>query len=156
MLDNGNDSPGVIALPPLIVALFLAGAAVLEWLIPVAVIPDAAQYPIGIVAVLAGIAIMPPVLARFRKAGTPLDVRKPTTAILADGPYRFSRNPVYVSMLLAYLGIGVLVDGLWILLLAIPLAVVIDHGVIRREERYLEDRFGEEYLRYKLSVRRWQ
>ncbi len=98
---------------------------------------------------------MPPVLRRFRRAGTPFDVRKPASALITEGPYRFSRNPSYVALTLLYLGIGILFNNGWILILVAPVFLVMDLWVVRREERHLEAKFGEEFLRYKAAVRRW-
>jgi protein-S-isoprenylcysteine O-methyltransferase Ste14 len=74
---------------------------------------------------------------------------------VTDGPFRYTRNPIYVALTLFYLGIGVVLNALWVLLLIVPLIVVMQLGVITREERYLERKFGDEYLRYKARVRRW-
>jgi protein-S-isoprenylcysteine O-methyltransferase Ste14 len=109
----------------------------------------------GIVLIVLGVALVPPVLLRFRRAGTPFNPHKPASALLTDGPYRFSRNPAYVALTLWYLGIGLLLNNGWILLLALPLVLVMDRWVIRQEEQHLEAKFGEEYRRYKATVRRW-
>ena len=150
-----DDSPGVITIPPFIYLFFLAVGLVLDLLFPVALLSSAVQYTVGFVLIAASFALLPFVLGRFREAGTNLDVRKPTTAIISDGPYRFSRNPAYLSMTLLYIGIGIAADSIWILGLLLPTLVVMHYGVIAREERYLEAKFGEEYVRYKRSVRRW-
>ena len=97
---------------------------------------------------------MPFVLLQFHRAGTTFDPRKATTALITGGPYRFSRNPSYVSLSLLYVGVGIAADSIWILGLFIPTLAVMHYGVICREERYLENKFGEEYLRYKRTVRR--
>jgi protein-S-isoprenylcysteine O-methyltransferase Ste14 len=89
------------------------------------------------------------------KAKTAFDVRKPTTEIVTGGVFRMSRNPTYLSMMLGFLGIASLIDSLWLLLLAPLLIVILEKGVIEPEERYLEQAFGEKYLRYKARVRRW-
>ncbi len=155
MAEAENDSPGVIALPPVIFGAFLMAGLVLEYLFSWPVMARSAQYIAGAIVIAASFVLMPGALRVFRRAETPLDVRKPTSAIITNGPYRISRNPIYVSMLLLYLGIGIMIDGVWILLLAAPLVLVIQYGVILREEVYLEDKFGEPYLTYKKSVRRW-
>ncbi len=98
---------------------------------------------------------MPLVLRRFSRAGTTFNVSKPASALITEGPYRFSRNPSYVSLTLLYLGIGILLNNGWILILVAPVFLVMDLWVVRREERHLEARFGEEFLRYKAAVRRW-
>ena len=91
----------------------------------------------------------------FRRARTsPIPV-KPTTAIVETGPYRFTRNPMYVGLTLLYLGLTLWVGSLWPLLL-LPVALfALQRFVIAREERYLEAKFGDQYLRYKARVRRW-
>ena len=85
------------------------------------------------------------------KAKTAFDVRKPTTEIVTGGVFRMSRNPTYLSMVLGFLGIASLIDSLWLLLLAPLLIVILEKGVIEPEERYLEQAFGEKYLRYRLG-----
>jgi protein-S-isoprenylcysteine O-methyltransferase Ste14 len=89
------------------------------------------------------------------RAQTAVDPSKPTTAIVSDGVFRFSRNPLYLSMTLLYISISLLFNALWALLLLLPLLVIVQIGVIQREEVYLERKFGDEYLRYKSQVRRW-
>ena len=91
----------------------------------------------------------------FRRANTPVDPGRATTAIVTTGPYRLSRNPGYLAMALAYAGIAVLTDTLWAFVTLLPTLILIDRGVIKREERYLELKFGEDYLRYKARTRRW-
>lgn len=109
----------------------------------------------GAILVIAAIALLWYSVARFRAAGTPVPARKPTTAIVRTGPYRFSRNPIYLAYSLFQLGIAIWMNSLW-LLATLAVAIALMHFiVIRREEQYLERRFGLEYLRYKASVRRW-
>jgi protein-S-isoprenylcysteine O-methyltransferase Ste14 len=83
------------------------------------------------------------------------DPRKPTPAISRDGPYRFTRNPMYVGGGLVQLGIGIALGNAWIVALLIPVVLLIHYGAILPEERYLERKFGDEYTRFKASVRRW-
>ena len=80
---------------------------------------------------------------------------KPTRALVTTGIHGWSRNPIYLGMFLVYGGIGIAVRSPWILILALPLAVTIHHGVVAREEEYLERRFGDTYRDYKAHVRRW-
>ncbi len=150
-----RDGPGVIAPPPLV---FVAGLAIgfgLEALLPSASVPNAVAWPVGTVLLVAGGALVASFFAAFRRARTPVDVARTTTAIVTTGPYRFSRNPAYLALALIYAGIAVLTGALWPFVTLVPTLVVIDLGVIRREERYLEDRFGQEYLRFKARTRRW-
>jgi protein-S-isoprenylcysteine O-methyltransferase Ste14 len=91
----------------------------------------------------------------MRRADTPIDPREPVANLATDGPFRYTRNPAYVSMAMIYAGISCLANALSSMLLLPAVLLVIQRGVIEREERYLERRFGEEYLRYKTQVRRW-
>ena len=150
-----RDAPGVAIFPPLVYVPFLAMGIVLDFLFPVPLLPNGVQYAAGFAVMAVGGLIMPFVLLEFRKARTNFNPRKPTTAIITTGPYRFSRNPSYVGLTLLCVGIGIAADSIWILGLLIPAIVVMHYGVIVREERYLENKFGEEYLRYRRSVRRW-
>jgi protein-S-isoprenylcysteine O-methyltransferase Ste14 len=101
---------------------------------------------------LVGVAIF---LRAFRRHGTNVPTYKPATALVTDGPYRFSRNPGYVSMFLIYAGIVLAADNAWLLGLLVIFVAVIHYGVVRREEHYLEHRFGDDYRRYRSAVRRW-
>jgi protein-S-isoprenylcysteine O-methyltransferase Ste14 len=152
---NGEDTAGVIAPPPLVYLGGLALGFVLDALLPSAALPAAVAVPVGVVLVLAGVALATSFAAEFRRAGTPVDPYRATTGIVTSGPYRLTRNPAYVAMALAYVGIAVLAGALWALVTLVPTLVVIDRGVIAREERYLERRFGDDYSRYRSRTRRW-
>ncbi len=150
-----RDISGVIAPPPLI---FLAGLAVgfgLEAFLPGSSVPDAVAWILGGVLLLAGIALMLSFERAFMQKQTPANPWRPTTAVATDGPYRLTRNPAYLGMALVYVGIALLSHALWVLLPLPVVLAIIDRGVIAREERYLERKFGQEYLDYKRSVRRW-
>ena len=148
-------SAGVVAPPPLIFTLGLAAGFGLEALLPGTHVPDALRWPLGALLVLAGAALNASFVARFRRAGTRIEPWEPTTAIVTDGPYRFTRNPGYLGMALISAGIALLADALWPLAALAVTIAVIDRGVIVREERYLERLFGAEYVAYKARVRRW-
>jgi protein-S-isoprenylcysteine O-methyltransferase Ste14 len=91
----------------------------------------------------------------MRSADTPTSPYKPVYHIATEGPFRYTRNPAYLSMTMMYTGIASLANALWAILLLPVALLVIQRGVIEREERYLEGKFGEEYLSYKARVRRW-
>ncbi len=92
---------------------------------------------------------------RFQAAGTNIPPSLPTTALVIDGIYRRTRNPLYLGMTLVYLGLGVAAGSIWAIVLVVPLLWVINTGVVAREERYLERKFGDAYRAYKARVRRW-
>ena len=142
---EARDTAGVVAPPPLI---YLAGLIVgfgLERLLPGASLPRLVRWGGGGVLVVAGASL----LASFSRKGTAVEPWKPTTAIVTSGPYRFTRNPAYLGMALVYAGIALLAEALWVLVPLPVVLVAIDRGVISREERYLERKFGREYADYK-------
>lgn len=153
--DTTRDRPGVVAPPPVIYLAGLALAFVIDWLWPVALLPAAAQYIVGIPMIAIGFTVIAQVFRRFRRAGTNIEPYKPTTALVTDGFFRYSRNPVYVAMTGVAVGIGILADNVWVLPMLVPTLLVMRTGVIAREERYLEGKFGDDYRRYKTIVRRW-
>jgi protein-S-isoprenylcysteine O-methyltransferase Ste14 len=91
----------------------------------------------------------------MRRAQTNINPLRPTTSLVTSGPYRFSRNPLSVSLVVLYLGLSLKIDTLWPLLLLLPLLIVFHFGVIQREERYLERKFGDTYRHYRSAVPRW-
>jgi protein-S-isoprenylcysteine O-methyltransferase Ste14 len=149
------EGPGLRVHPPVIyLAAMVIGVGLNHWW-RIRVLPGLWGAIAGVALIVAGVAIMPPVLLRFRRADTPFNPHKPASALITDGPYRFSRNPAYVALTLWYLGLGLLLNNGWVLLLAVPVLLVMDHWVMPGEERHLQARFGEQYLRYKSTVRRW-
>jgi protein-S-isoprenylcysteine O-methyltransferase Ste14 len=155
MPSETRDTAGVIAPPPLIFVTALAIGFGLEALLPGASLPGALRWPLGGVLVAGGIALALSFERSFRRAHTAVEPWKPTTAIVTSGPYRFTRNPAYLGMTLLSAGIAILAGAVWPLATLLLAVLVIDRGVIAREERYLERSFGEEYLAYKRRVRRW-
>jgi protein-S-isoprenylcysteine O-methyltransferase Ste14 len=133
----------------------LALGLVLDWLWPQPLLPETLRYTLGGALVALGFALALFSIRRFKAAGTNFDTHKPATAILTEGPYRISRNPIYMGLTAVYAGIGIAMDAPWVWLLLMPALAVMHYGVILREERYLERKFGKEYLDYKASVRRW-
>jgi protein-S-isoprenylcysteine O-methyltransferase Ste14 len=110
---------------------------------------------LGAAAICGGVAILLSAFSVFRRIGQHPDPRKPTPTIARDGPYRFTRNPMYLGGSLIQLGIGIALGNAWILVLLVPVVLVIHNGAILPEERYLERKFGDEYTSFKASVRRW-
>jgi protein-S-isoprenylcysteine O-methyltransferase Ste14 len=150
-----RDTPGIVAPPPLVYIAALAIGFGLDAVLPPASFSSALRAALGGPLLALGLGFMAWFLVAFRRRGTPVDPYKASTAVVTDGPYRLSRNPGYLGMTLVSAGIAVLGNAPWALL-PLPVAIlVIDRGVIAREERYLERRFGDEYLRYKAGTRRW-
>jgi len=154
MANDSADTAHVIAPPPLIYALPLLAGLLLNHFRPQAVLPPAWAHLLGPLIVLLGFGALPAVLA-FRRAGTHPQPWRPATALVVTGPYRFSRNPMYVGATLFYIGVSLWVNSLWPLLLLPVVLVIMSRGVIAREEAYLERRFGDEYRSYRSRVRRW-
>ena len=84
-----------------------------------------------------------------------MDPARPTTAIVTSGPFRFSRNPLYVALTFLYFGLTLAVNTWWSMVVLVPLLIIMHRGVVLREERYLEQKFGETYRQYRSKVRRY-
>ena len=151
---QNRGTAGVIAPPPVIYLAFLGLGFAFEWLMPGAELPGWAQW-IGAVVIVAGVALLISFELAFKRAGTEANPYRTSSALATDGPYRFSRNPAYLGMAFTYVGITLATEAPWALLMLAPAMLVIRYGVIAREERYLERLFGEDYLVYKRTTRRW-
>jgi protein-S-isoprenylcysteine O-methyltransferase Ste14 len=152
---SSEDHAGVVVPPPLI---FLTGLAVgfgLEALLGSADVPAAVRWPVGGVLVTGGILLLRTFSAAFGRAHTAVEPWKPSTTMVTSGPYHFTRNPAYLGMALVYAGIAVAAGALWPLATLLPTLLVVDRAVIAREERYLTRTFGDEYVAYTRTTRRW-
>ena len=150
-----GDTAGVIAPPPLIFLGALGAGFALDAAVGTGSLPSTVAVPIGAASVVGGVGLLRSFLGAFQRARTPIDPSTPTEAIVTDGPYRLTRNPAYLGMVLTYAGIALVSNSPWALA-PLPVAIaIIDRGVIAREERYLERKFGSRYLDYKRRVRRW-
>jgi protein-S-isoprenylcysteine O-methyltransferase Ste14 len=141
--------------PPLIYLVSIATGLGFQWMWPRPVLTAVALGPLGAAFIVASLLLFGASVQRFRAAGTPVPARKPTTAIVQTGPYRFSRNPIYLAFSLLQLGIAIWVNSWWLVATLAAAIAIIHYVVIPREERYLAARFGAAYLDYKASVRRW-
>ena len=150
------EKPNVIIPPPLAWALAIVAGLGLSWLYPLQFVPAAIPRAwVGGGVFAFGLALAVWAVATIRRAGTHVDIRKPTTVIVENGPYRFTRNPIYLGMFLGQTGIAIGSDNPWVLAMLAPFYLVIRHGVVAREEAYLERKFGAVYLGYKSRARRW-
>jgi protein-S-isoprenylcysteine O-methyltransferase Ste14 len=141
--------------PPLIYLAAIGIGWLLELVLPAPFIPGAVAVPLGLLLAALGVALFFFSVGKFHAAGTPVPGNKPTVAIVRSGPYRFSRNPIYLAFSLLQLGLAIGLNSLWLIATLIPAHAVMAWIVVPREELYLERTFGAEYLAYKNSVRRW-
>ncbi len=150
-----KDSSGAPAPPPIVYFVCLVVGLGLDYLWPLPFLPPWIQYSVGFTVIASSFLLFGLVLREFSKFETSIDPYKPTTEIISTGPFGYSRNPVYVSMTMLIFGIAIAVDGLFILVMAIPAVLIIHYFVVLREETYLERKFGKDYQLYKAAVRRW-
>jgi protein-S-isoprenylcysteine O-methyltransferase Ste14 len=153
------DIAGVFAPPPLIgLAVVLIGLA-LDWLLPAYVLTVllslAARLAIGLPLMIAGIVLAIAAKRSFDKVGTDPHPWHPTRALASIGPYAYVRNPMYVGLALLVAGLAVALASDWSLVMLVPAALVMHFGVVKREERYLEAKFGDDYRQYMARVPRY-
>ena len=155
MTDDERDNAGVVAPPPLIYLAPLVLGLLLNRKFPVSFLPRRIARILGWLLLSGGVLLAGWFEWAMRHAGTPANPYKPVSRIVTEGPFHYTRNPGYLSMAMIYTGVASLANALWGILLLPATLFVIQRGAIEREERYLERKFGEEYLRYKARVRRW-
>ncbi|HEX9393986.1 MAG TPA: isoprenylcysteine carboxylmethyltransferase family protein [Gemmatimonadales bacterium] len=150
-----RDNSRVLLPPPLV---YFAAIAVGYWLrgrdaLPF--VPAGLAQPVGAALVVVGVVLAISGAVTFRRAGTSPNPMKPSTTVVMHGPYRFTRNPMYLGMTVLTIGGAVWLNTAWLLILLVPALAVMRWHVIAREEAYLEEKFGEPYREYKRRVRRW-
>jgi len=150
------DTPQVLAPPPVIFLGALALGFVLQtlWPLPLFTHSRVARV-VGGCLMLGGLVLSGAVMFHFGRAGTPVIPWQETRRLVVSGPYRFSRNPDYLGQALFVGGLGLLLAVPWVFLALVPALLLVRYGVIAKEERYLERRFGEEYRQFCSRVRRW-
>ena len=154
---SDSDTPGVIAPPPLLFLGALAIGLALDFgllRVPTG-LPRSLRLGAGAAFAVLAAALLAAALGRFRRAGTAVEPWRPSTALVTDGVYRLTRNPIYLATGLLYAGLALALDSVVALVLLPPLLALVQVGVVSREERYLEGKFGDDYRRYRASVRRW-
>jgi protein-S-isoprenylcysteine O-methyltransferase Ste14 len=154
-LAPGGDTPGVIAPPPLIYLGGLGVGFAINAVAGGAPLPSTVARPVGAALIVAGAGLMGTFVRAFGRARTSVDPYSPSETIVTDGPYRLTRNPGYLGMTLTYVGIAIAWNAPWALVPLPVVIAVIDRGVVAREERYLERKFGARYTDYKRRVGRW-
>jgi protein-S-isoprenylcysteine O-methyltransferase Ste14 len=155
-MDDTADTAHVIVRPPLAWGLAVIAGLALDWLAPLPFLP--ADLPAGWLGALVfalALALFAWAIVTVTSAGSNVPTNRPTTTIVESGPYRFTRNPIYLGMFLGLIGLAIAFDDLWLLVMLVPFALVIRYGVVAREEAYLERKFGDVYRGYRSRVRRW-
>jgi protein-S-isoprenylcysteine O-methyltransferase Ste14 len=151
-----NDHPGVRIIAPIVYGGFLLIGLILQYIFPVpAFLPTLIAWVAGWLICVASLFFIVPAMRSFRSVRTTMIPYRPVSSLVTGGVYSVTRNPMYVSLLLLYLGISVALNFLWPIALVPALIVAMDRLVIVKEEAYLTRRFGDEYRRYRERVRRW-
>src|SRR5215831_13065617 len=147
-MDNAADTAQVIIRPPLAWGLAVIAGLALDWLAPLPFLPAglAAGWVGAMVFVLA-LALLAWAIVTITTGGSNVPTTLPTTTIVETGPYRFTRNPIYLAMLLSLIGLAIAFDNLWLLMMLVPFALLIRYGVVARS--YLERKFGDVYRGYR-------
>ncbi len=151
----GADRPGVLVHPPLLFGGTFAVGMLLHALRPTPISSLGATRGAGVLLILAGVSLAVWGRRTMVRAGTNVNPKLPATTLVVTGPFRYVRNPLYTALSLLYAGLALAVNAAGPLLLLPAVVCVLHFGVVRREERYLETKFGEAYLRYKAVTRRW-
>jgi protein-S-isoprenylcysteine O-methyltransferase Ste14 len=150
-----HETSGVRVPPPLFyVAGFLAGVG-LELAFPIEPPPGEVRIVGAVAGVALWLALDGAATLLFRRAGTSMIPFKPSTALVTSGPYRFSRNPMYLGMVFLYAGVALALGLVWPLIVLPVVILAVDQLVIAIEEAYLVRRFGQEYCDYMWRARRW-
>lgn len=151
----GTLHAGVVAPAPVMYAAAMALGLAAEFTLPTVPMPRTVTLWLGGAVIVLSIPIVVSAIMALARARTAFDARKPATALVSDGAFHYSRNPTYLALTLLYVGIALVLGSPWVLLMGVPAVALTQWGVVLREERYLEAKFGEEYRRYKTNVRQW-
>ena len=154
-IENDTKGPAVKIPPPLVFAGFMLLAVLLQRFWRLSLPQSLLAEIIGVLLILAGLVAGLMIKRGFDKAHTSIEPWKPTSTIIKDGFFKYSRNPIYVAFCVIVIGAALFIGNAWMLFSYLPAAVTVYFVAIKNEEAYLEEKFGEEYLAYKRQVRRW-
>jgi protein-S-isoprenylcysteine O-methyltransferase Ste14 len=155
MAAQAKDRVSLRIQPPLLYAVPLVIGVLLRVVFPMELLPTGTALIVGGSIAVLSFALGLPAFLTMRQARTSVNPNQPTTAIVTQGPFRLTRNPIYLSLTVLYAGLALMANAWWALVL-LPVVVVLVHFlVILPEEQYLEQKFGEPYRSYKANVRRW-
>jgi protein-S-isoprenylcysteine O-methyltransferase Ste14 len=153
-----HDYADVVVKPPFLFAGAIVLGCLLSWFIPLGPGLGSANgraLAVGGSLALIGLALSALSVREFRRAGTSVVPGDPSTVLVEAGPYRFTRNPIYIGLVLFYFGLAIVATSVWMLLLLIPVLIILQRGVVEREEAYMQAKFGEPYRKYQTRVPRW-
>jgi len=159
-MNQSPDIPGVIAPPPIIaLATFLLGL-VLDWILPSffilrGILGFGTRLIVGAVLIASGATIAGLAIRSFLRAGTNVDPWKPAVSLVTAGIFAYTRNPMYLALILILAGLAIALASDWMVVLLVPAALILHFGVVKREERYLAAKFGESYRDYVSKVSRY-
>jgi len=154
-----RDTAGIIAPPPLIALAALLLGLALDWLMPAFLLTVLltldVRIVLGVLLAAAGCALAIAGRNTFVRNGTQVNPYRASSALVVSGVYDYVRNPMYVGLAFLVSGLGIGFASDWTLVMLVPAAAVIHFGVVKREERYLEAKFGEACRQYKARVPRY-
>jgi protein-S-isoprenylcysteine O-methyltransferase Ste14 len=153
-----RDHAVVVIKPPLLFGGALLLGSFLTWRFPIG--PGLAGgnrlgLAVGTTFAALGLALGVASVLQFRRAGTSVVPGEPSTTLVQFGPFSLTRNPIYIGFVLLYFGLAIVLTSAWMLLLLVPVLLILQHGVVKREEAYLLEKFGEAYRKYSARVPRW-
>lgn len=155
-MKSSRDAPEIVVLPPILVGGTLSIGLIIHYLLwPVELLPAVWARVLGVSVFIASGLLAHFAHLAFKRAGTNVLPTQPTLALATDGPYRYTRNPLYIAAIGVYLGVALWANAIAPLLLLLPMAWVLHWGIVLREEQYLASKFGTAYDEYRSRVRRW-
>src|SRR4030088_3753183 len=150
------DTANVMIRPPIAWALAVLAGLSLQWVVSLPFMPALVRSGgVGGMVFVLALPLFAWAIATITRAGSNVPTNLPTTTIVETGPYRFTRNPIYLGMFLGLVGLAIAFDRLWLLVMLVPFTLAIRYGVVARAEAYLGRKFGDAYRQYRARVRRW-
>jgi protein-S-isoprenylcysteine O-methyltransferase Ste14 len=149
------DNAAVIVRPPFLYIGAFVAVLLLRAFRPLPILDRPPTRWLGVFTLLLGLALAVRGRRELTAAGTNVSPSRPATTIVSSGPYRLSRNPLYVALTLLFIGLTLAFDTWWGFVVLVPVLIVMHFGVVVREERYLTKKFGESYRQYRANVRRY-